>query len=207
MRPRLPLGHSASSRRMNILRVIRKILAYPNHQIKNIPTGKTGKTSWEGNLSTPLTKKPLLPSSNSGSMLTNDYLTRFSEDPTLPKRPEIFYQRAWPKTGWRAFLFGAFYPTMRAAAAAARGLGIISITDYGRLRHGDPKLPGAPHEVYKDYTSWAEFILPEKCSTLEETKFAVKYILAAKTAKSIEKNNRNTHASLRIPIGVSLMTR
>ncbi|MGE8303342.1 MAG: VPA1269 family protein [Pseudomonas kermanshahensis] len=111
-----------------------------------------------------------------GIDVKNDYVTRFSEDPMLPKRPEIFYQRAWPKTGWRAFLFGAFYPTMRAAAAAARGLGVVLITDYARLRHGDPKLPGAPHDVYKDYTTWADFILPEKCSTLEETKFAVKYL-------------------------------
>ncbi|MCC9009429.1 VPA1269 family protein [Pseudomonas putida] len=111
-----------------------------------------------------------------GIDLKNDYLTRFSEDPFLPKRPDILYRQTWPNTGWRAFLFGVFYPTMRAAAASARRLGIVSITDYGLLRHGDPKLPGYPSEVYKEYTSWADFILPEKCSTLEETKFTVKYL-------------------------------
>lgn len=111
-----------------------------------------------------------------GITLKNDYLTRFQEDPLLPKRPDIYYSSTWPKTGWRPFLFGEFYPTMRSAAAAARQIGIVLITDYEKLRHKDIKLPSTPREFYKEYTTWADFILPEKCSTLEEVKFAVSYL-------------------------------
>lgn len=117
-----------------------------------------------------------------GISVKTDYFTRFSEDPLLPKRPDIFYRQTWPSTGWRAFMYGGFHPTMRTAGAAARKLGIVTITDYAKLRHLDLKLPMAPREVYKEYTSWKDFILPEKCITLAEAKTAVK-ILGIKDSK------------------------
>ncbi|WP_339535528.1 gamma-mobile-trio integrase GmtZ [Pseudomonas hunanensis] len=111
-----------------------------------------------------------------GITLKSDYLSRFQEDPLLPKRPDIYYSATWPKTGWRPFLFGEFYPTMRSAAAAARKIGVMLITDYEKLRHNDNRLPSSPREFYKEYTTWADFIVPEKCSTLEEVKFVVLYL-------------------------------
>lgn len=105
-----------------------------------------------------------------------EYLSRFSEDSLLPRCPEIIYNSQWPETGWRAFLYGAFYPTMQSAGAAARALGIVTMKDYAERYHLDPKLPNAPRAVYKECASWMQFILPERCTTYEEAKFAVKVI-------------------------------
>lgn len=105
-----------------------------------------------------------------------EYSERFHEDCMLPRCPDIIYEDQWPATGWRPFLVGAFYPTLRSAGAAARALGIITYKDYQELAPGDPKLPLAPREVYKEFTSWTDFILPERCASYEEAKFAVKVI-------------------------------
>jgi hypothetical protein len=104
------------------------------------------------------------------------YLADFSDDPLLPKRPDIFYSRTWPKTGWREFIHGKFHATMRTAGAAARELGIVTAGDYMKLSHKDSKLPKTPSEYYREYTNWKDFILPEKCSTLAEARFAVKVL-------------------------------
>jgi hypothetical protein len=105
-----------------------------------------------------------------------EYLNRFREDSLLPRCPDIIYKDQWPETGWRAFLYGAFYPTMHSAGSAARALGIVTMKDYAKLAHLDPKLPLTPREVYKEFTSWLQFILPERCNTYDEAKFAVKVI-------------------------------
>lgn len=105
-----------------------------------------------------------------------EYLNRFREDNLLPRCPETIYKGRWPEGGWRVFLHGAFYPTMRSAGSAARELGVVTVKDYAKLVHLDPKLPLTPREVYKEYTSWIDFMLPEKCNNYDEAKIAVKLI-------------------------------
>ncbi|MEE4075190.1 VPA1269 family protein [Pseudomonas viridiflava] len=105
-----------------------------------------------------------------------EYLNQFREDSLLPRCPDIIYKDQWPETGWRAFLYGTFYPTMHSAGSAARALGIVTVKDYAKLAHLDPKLPLTPREVYKEFTTWLQFILPERCNTYAEAKFAVKVI-------------------------------
>lgn len=129
-----------------------------------------------------------------GIAVKNDYFARFSEDSLLPKRPDIFYRQTWPRTGWRAFLFGEFHATIHTAGAAARKLGIVTITDYAKFRHLDLKLPVVPREVYKEYTTWANFILPEKCTTLAEAKFSVK-VLGIKNSREY-RQKQSQHSNL-----------
>ena len=105
-----------------------------------------------------------------------EYLNRFREDSLLPRCPDIVYKDQWPEAGWRVFLHGAFYTTIHSAGSAARALGVVTMKDYAKLAHLDPKLPLTPREVYKEFTSWMQFILPERCNTYEEAKFAVKII-------------------------------
>lgn len=105
-----------------------------------------------------------------------EYLTRFREDKLLPRCPDIVYKDQWPEEGWRVFLHGTFYPTMLSAGAAARALGVVTMKDYATLARLDSRLPLAPLQVYKECTSWLDFILPEQCTTYEEAKFAVKAI-------------------------------
>lgn len=105
-----------------------------------------------------------------------EYLSRFHEDNLLPRCPEVIYKDQWPDSGWRVFLHGAFYPTMRSASSAARALGIVTMKDHANLAHLDPKLPLTPREVYREFSTWMGFILPERCNTYEEAKFAVKVI-------------------------------
>lgn len=117
-----------------------------------------------------------------------EYLNRFREDTLLPRCPETIYKHQWPDTGWRVFLYGAFYPTMQSASAAARALGAVTMKDYAELCHLDPKLPKAPLAVYKECESWMQFILPERCNTYEEAKFAVKVIGIKNSAEYRQKN-------------------
>lgn len=116
-----------------------------------------------------------------------EYISRFHEDAMLPRCPDLIYKEEWPATGWRPFLYGEFYPTMQSAAAAARALGIVMKKDYKHLAHLDPKLPLTPKEVYKEFTTWQNFIMPEKCGSYEDAKFVVRLIGIKNSADYREK--------------------
>ncbi|WP_117140644.1 gamma-mobile-trio integrase GmtZ [Pseudomonas amygdali] len=118
-----------------------------------------------------------------------EYLNRFREDALLPRCPEIIYKDQWPESGWRVFLHGAFYSTMQSAGAAARKLGVVTMKDYAELAHLDPKLPLTPCAVYKECKSWIQFILPERCGSYEEAKFAVKVIGIKNSAEYRQKQS------------------
>lgn len=103
-----------------------------------------------------------------------DYSTRYSEDPLLPKCPDIFYHETWGTRNWRTFLFEGYYETIQAAGAAARKLGIYKYSDYSKLRKSDARLPWHLQDYYKEFKDWESFILPEQCNNLEDVKFVVK---------------------------------
>lgn len=111
-----------------------------------------------------------------GIKTKGEYLARFREDAMLPRCPDIIYKDEWPAAGWRTFIAGEYYPTMQAAAAAARALGITMLKDWKHLAHLDPKLPLTPQEVYKEFTNWKSFILPENLGSFEDAKFAVRLL-------------------------------
>ncbi|KZL39471.1 hypothetical protein VT47_09875 [Pseudomonas syringae pv. syringae] len=112
-----------------------------------------------------------------GFKTRQEYDDGYTLDPMLPKRPDLYYEGTWPVGGWSEFLTSRpLYPTAAEAADAARALGLASLNDYNESRHLDPRLPASPRQYYSDYNTWLEFILPEKCSSLKDVKFAIKAI-------------------------------
>lgn len=112
-----------------------------------------------------------------GFKTRQDYDDGHASDPMLPKRPDLFYEQTWPAGGWAEFLTATpLYATVAEAAAAARALGLVTLNDYNEKRHADPRLPASPRQYYGAYTIWLDFILPEKCASLANLKFAIKAI-------------------------------
>ncbi|RXT62639.1 VPA1269 family protein [Pseudomonas syringae] len=112
-----------------------------------------------------------------GLTTRQEYEDQHASDPMLPKRPDLYYEGSWPAGGWAEFLSATpLYETAAEAATAARALGLATLNDYNNLRHLDPKLPASPRQIYGSYTTWLNFILPSKCTSLADVKFSIKAI-------------------------------
>lgn len=98
-----------------------------------------------------------------GIRTLDDYKTLYYDDPKLPSRPDITYGD-FP--GFAKFVGRTrdpkqkdFYTTWQQVVSAARKLNINTVSDYDRLRSGDPKLP-YKNLLYK-YPSFPGFPLSE----------------------------------------------
>ncbi|GLO09881.1 hypothetical protein PPUJ20005_38500 [Pseudomonas putida] len=112
-----------------------------------------------------------------GFKTIQEYANGHASDPMLPKRPDLYYENTWPTGGWVEFLSAApFYSTAEEAGAAARALGFTTLQEYKEKRHLDPGLPSSIRSFYRKSIPWLNFILPKKCNTLEDVKFAIKAI-------------------------------
>ena len=106
-----------------------------------------------------------------------EYDHGYASDLMLPKRPDLYYKDSWPSGGWAEFLTPTpLYETAVQAAAAARALGLSTLSQYSESRYLDKKLPASPRQYYGGYKTWLDFILPIKCTSLKDVKFAIKAI-------------------------------
>ncbi|MBF7143287.1 MULTISPECIES: VPA1269 family protein [Pseudomonas] len=105
-----------------------------------------------------------------------EYLQRFLEDDSLPRRPEIEYKKKWPAGGWADFLKISYYGNREVASQAARDLGISSLKEYYEQKSSDLRLPPNLFKAYPECSTFKDFIIPKKCSTLKELKLVVKVL-------------------------------
>ncbi len=88
-----------------------------------------------------------------------EYKNLYQKDSKLPATPEKVY-KDFP--GWFTFLgkINKFelYKTWQDASKAAIGLGIKDTKEYLVRYKEDPRLPGAPYKVYKDFPGFPKFL-------------------------------------------------
>lgn len=125
-----------------------------------------------------------------GLLTKASYREGYKKDPKLPSAPDEVYQDSWRLWGWEEFLGTEKY-SFKEAGQAARKLGITGHSEYSRLYRLDQSLPSAPWEYYRsEWQGWIDFLLPEKCGTLLEAKFAIK-VLKIKTSMEYLKQYKN----------------
>lgn len=111
-----------------------------------------------------------------------DYHRRYKKDPYLPSNPNTIYADEWDAWGWQKYLGIESY-SFQAAGEAARRLGLYSCGEYLSRYKEDNLLPSNPPVYFQSsWRGWDDFLLPEKCRTLAEAKFAVK-VLKIKNSK------------------------
>lgn len=105
-----------------------------------------------------------------------DYLDGYRHDPRLPS-----YPRQYENYPGDSIFFGRekrnLYKTWQEASRAAMALGIKSAMDYRGKKKADPRLPGSPEVLYKNFPGWERYLGREKrvlYSTLEEVRSACK---------------------------------
>ncbi|MCG8905607.1 VPA1269 family protein [Pseudomonas sp. DP-17] len=104
------------------------------------------------------------------------YLEGYHADPMLPANPNVFYSDYWRVWGWEKFL-GVDKYSYKDAGEVSRRLGISSAAEYSELQRQDIHLPAYPPSYYEsDWQGWPEFLLPRKCFSLGDVKYAVKVL-------------------------------
>lgn len=105
-----------------------------------------------------------------------EFNSRKKEDPKLKWSPKRLYGDEW--VGWAAVFDGPYSKqcvTWQDAKELALPYRATSRAEYGK-RCLDDRLPKFPRAKYKDFPGWIEFLLPEKCSCLEDVRCAVKIL-------------------------------
>ena len=99
-----------------------------------------------------------------GIFSSEEYISRYKEDPKLTCSPARVYAEQWIDFGrWKGF-FGrdAFYDKIEEASAAVVKLGIKNVRDYRERYKEDPQLPSCPDLIYKeqwgDNDNWNSFL-------------------------------------------------
>lgn len=112
-----------------------------------------------------------------------DYLIGYKADPMLPSNPEQFYKEDWPAWGWREFLSGDKLSYVQ-AGERCRHLGVTNKAEYVAVYRMDDELPSDPPNYYSEqWVDWADFLLPEKCLSLDDVRYCVKVIKIKNSAE------------------------
>lgn len=96
---------------------------------------------------------------NLGITKYTEYVSRYREDPRLPRHPGTTYENVgWTK--WGDFLRqNARFHSYEEAKQKVLELGVTSGAHYVKVYKCDPKLPGCPAAVYKGkWPGWANFL-------------------------------------------------
>lgn len=86
------------------------------------------------------------------------YQERYSEDPQLPEKPAVYYQRkGW--SGFRHFFGTEHYQTLSEARKSAQKLLITNSSEYKAHYRKDVRLPALPEAFYaQEWVSWYDFL-------------------------------------------------
>ncbi|WP_447747714.1 gamma-mobile-trio integrase GmtZ [Pseudomonas nicosulfuronedens] len=104
-----------------------------------------------------------------------DYKRFYKNDPKLPSDPWRIYREEWVN-GNDFLSYAAFY-TYSEAKAVMRLHGISSLEQYAELQKTDVRLPRWALNYYRsECNSFAEFLLPSRCESLEDVKYAVRVL-------------------------------
>lgn len=133
---------------------------------------------------------------NLGIRDRTEYAARYTDDPKLSERPDLFYQDEW--VSWpKAFgvrWYATQYSTWQEAKVMAVRYRFATREEYRGSYSIDERLPKIPEEKYYDFPGWTTFLLPDNYTCLDDVRCAVKILGIKNSAKY--KNFRKQYPAL-----------